>query len=111
MKILDFISQEELSSLLSQADLIITHGGVGSIINSIKLGKKVIAIPRLKKYNEHVNDHQIQIVEKFNSEGYIIGVDDVSKLNVALQNAGNFSPKKFESNTNNIINIIDNFIK
>lgn len=110
MKVLDFISQKELNNLLNQANLIITHGGVGSIINSIKLEKKVIAIPRLAKFGEHVNDHQIQIVEKFNSEGYIIGIDDVSKLNNALQNIENFSPKKFESNTNNIINIIDNFI-
>ena len=48
MKLIDFVSKEELEKLLENADLIITHGGVGSIIMSIKKGKKVIAIPRLQ---------------------------------------------------------------
>ena len=110
MQILDFISSEELNDLMSRADFIITHGGVGSILNSIKLGKKVIAIPRLAKYKEHVNDHQIQIVEKFSTENYILGINDVSELQKAILSINSFTPKKFESNTNNIINIIDNFI-
>ena len=58
MEIIDFMSQEELEKLQSEADLIITHGGVGSIISSLKMGKKVIAVPRLHEYHEHVNDHQ-----------------------------------------------------
>ena len=110
MKILDFISQEELDNLLSQARIVITHGWVGSIVNSLKLSKKVIAVPRLSKYNEHVNDHQIQIVEKFNNEKYIIGITDISKLPSALSNIDNFTPKKYDTNSNNIINIISSFI-
>ena len=110
MKILDFISQDELNSLLAQANIIITHGGVGSILNGIKLEKKVIAIPRLAQYKEHVNDHQIQIVEKFNKQGYIIGINNISNLAQAIKDINTFSPKKFESNTSNIINIIDSFI-
>ena len=50
MKIIDFVSNDEIEKLELQADYIITHGGVGSIINSIEKGKKVIAIPRFKKY-------------------------------------------------------------
>ena len=41
---------EEIQKLIENADLIITHGGVGSIITSMQKGKKVIAVPRLKKY-------------------------------------------------------------
>lgn len=110
MKILDFISSEELSNLLLQARFVITHGGVGSIINSIKLDKKVIAVPRLSKYNEHVNDHQIQIVEKFNNQGYILGITDISNLPKAIETINEFNPKKYKSNTNNIINIINDYI-
>lgn len=111
MKILDFISPSELDSLLSKASFIITHGGVGSIINSIKKGKKIIAVPRLSKYNEHVNDHQIQIVENFNANGYIIGITDVSDLPIAIKKINTFLPKKYIGNANNkIINIISNYI-
>ena len=51
MKLIKEIPQDEFNKLIDQANLVITHGGVGSIITAITKGKKVIAIPRLKKYN------------------------------------------------------------
>ena len=83
MQIFDMIPREELEEYQKQADLIITHGGVGSIITSLKLGKKVIAVPRLHEHGEHVNNHQIEIVELFDKKGYIIGCIDVEKLEEA----------------------------
>ena len=111
MQILDFISGEELASLIQKANFIITHGGVGSIIGALKANKKVIAVPRKHKYKEHVNDHQTQIVENFNKEGYIIGIDDVEDLKVAIEKVKNFEPKKYTSNTENFIKIIENYIE
>ena len=110
MKIIDFVSNDEIEKLEQQADYIITHGGVGSIINSIEKGKKVIAVPRLKQYGEHVNDHQLDIVESFDKLGYIIGITDVSQLEEALQRVKEFRPKKYIQNTGNIISIVQNFI-
>ena len=110
MKIIDLMSKEELAEYQDKASLIITHGGVGSIISSIEKGKKVIAIPRLKKYGEHVNDHQLDIVESFDKLGYIIGITDVSQLEEALQRVKEFRPKKYIQNTGNIISIVQNFI-
>ena len=101
---------DKLQQLIEKADLVITHGGVGSIISSIQKGKKVIAIPRLKKYGEHVNDHQLDIVESFDKLGYIIGITDVSQLENALQRVDTFEPKKYIPNTGKIINIIQDFI-
>ena len=110
MKIFGLISQEELEELIKKADLVITHGGVGSIITSLKKGKKVIALPRLHEYQEHVNDHQKEIVETFNEKGYIIGVQDVKKLQEAIERSKNFVPKKYQSNNKKMLNIIENFI-
>lgn len=110
MKILDFISQVELGKLIKQASYIITHGGVGSIIGGIKANKKVIAVARLEKYNEHVNDHQLQIVKNFNEKGYIIGLENATLLKNALENINSFIPKKYISNTQNILNIVSNYI-
>ena len=110
MKILDFISETELNKLVEKANLIITHGGVGSIINSLKLNKKVIAVSRLAKYNEHVNDHQTQIVKSFNDQGYIIGLEDVNLLGDTLKRVADFVPEKYISNTENILKIISNYI-
>ena len=110
MKILNFIPKEELDKIQEDADLIITHGGVGSIISSIKLGKKVIAVPRLNKYKEHVNDHQKDIVSVFNEKGYIIGLNEVEELEEAIIKVKNFIPNKYEHNNEKILSIISNFI-
>lgn len=110
MKIIDFASSEEIEKLEQKANCIITHGGVGSIIGSIEKGKKVIAVPRLKQYGEHVNDHQLDIVESFDKLGYIIGITDVSQLGDALQKIAEFKPNEYIQNTGNIIKIVENFI-
>ena len=69
------------------------------------MGKKVIAVPRYHKYGEHVNDHQLQIVQTFDGQGFI------KELKDAIKEINDFKPKKFESNTKNIIDIIENFIE
>ena len=110
MKILDFISREELDRLEEEANYIITHGGVGSIITSLKKGKKVIAIPRLHEYGEHVNEHQKEIVEKFNKNGNIIGVESVEELEKAIKKVDNFEPKTYTGNNSKMLKIIEEFI-
>ena len=110
MQIKDFISSKKLDKLQDEASLIITHGGVGSIVSSLKKKKKVIAVARLKEYKEHVNNHQIDIVDLFNKKGYLIGLKDVSKLEEAIIKTNKFMPNEFKSETNNIMDIIESFI-
>jgi len=110
MKLLNEVSPDEFEKLIEKADLIITHGGVGSIITAITKGKKVIAIPRLKKYKEHVNDHQVEIIESFNEKGYIIGLHDINELSDALEKAKDFKPQKYKKNTGKILKLVENFI-
>lgn len=110
MKIFSLVSQDKLKELTEKADIVITHGGVGSIVMSLKMGKKVIAVPRLSTFGEHVNDHQIQIVDSFDKQGFLIGVIELDNLEKALEKAKTFKPKKFVSQTDNMIKIIEDFI-
>lgn len=111
MKLFDFISQDELQELQNRADLIITHGGVGSIVSSIQKGKKVIAIPRLHEYEEHVNNHQKEIVEIFNKKGYIIGINDMSELEKAIDKSINFIPVEYKQDNSKMLKLIEDFIE
>ncbi len=111
MKILGLIAKEELEKLQNKADLIITHGGVGSILLSITKNKKVIAVPRLHQYNEHVNNHQKQIVELFNEKGYIIGVESVEELEQAIKKVEDFGPKEYQQNHEKMLKVIEDFIE
>lgn len=110
MKIFDLIDRDEFAELIKKCDLLITHGGVGSIITGLKNNKKVIAAARLQKYGEHTNDHQIQIIEKFTDTGLILGLDDFSELDKVLEKVKSFKPMKFKSNTDNMISLIEDYI-
>lgn len=110
MKLFDMISKEVLANLMDEANVIITHGGVGSIIMALKKNKKVIAVPRLHQFNEHVNDHQRQIINVFNEKKYLIGIQNVEDLPEALKQINDFVPKEYKGNNQNIINLIESFI-
>lgn len=110
MKIFELISKEEFDNLIEKCDILITHGGVGGILTGLKYNKKVIAIPRLKKYKEHVNDHQKQIVSNFHDEGYIIGINEVVELEDAIKKIKDFRPKKYQSNKNNMVKLVKELI-
>ena len=111
MKIIDLMSKEQLSKFQDEASLIITHGGVGSIVSSIEKGKKVIAVPRKHEYGEHVNNHQEEIVKDFNSKGYIIGIENVEDLKQAIIKVKDFKPKKYKPNNQKMLEILENFIE
>ena len=111
MEIFDFLPAPKFEELMNEASLVITHGGAGTILTAIKKGKKIIAAPRLAKYKEHHNDHQKQIIEEFAKMGYLLELRDFNKLDVMLQKIKKFKPKKFESNTQNMIKLIDDYIE
>lgn len=111
MEIFDLVASDELDNLMDKARVVITHGGAGSILTAIKKGKVVIATARLKKYKEHTNDHQRQLIKEFADKGYILELRDFDKLGKLLEKAKTFKPKKFVSNTDNMIQLIDNYIE
>ena len=111
MEIFESVSSDKLEELMTKADLIITHGGVGSILTALKHHKKVIVAPRLSKYNEHTNDHQKQIVEEFGKKGYILPLKDLTKLDKILLKSKTFKPKEFKSNNENFKKMITNYIE
>lgn len=98
MEIKDYIGVRKFEQLIEEADLIICHAGVGTILTALKKNKKIIAAARLKKYGEHVNDHQLQILDNFNKSGYILALDDFDKLDLLIEQSKNFTPAQFKSN-------------
>ena len=110
MKIFDLIPMDEFDELIKKCDILITHGGVGSIIAGLKNGKKVIAAARLKEFGEHTNNHQLQIIENFSNEGYILPLNNFDELDKVLRKSKSFKPKKYVSNTNNMIKLVESKI-
>ena len=111
MKVFDYVSKDELEDYIDKASFIITHAGVGTILDCLKKNKKVIAVPRLSKYNEHTNDHQVQIVEEFSKENYILSIYEVDELEDAIKNLKKFKPTKYKSNNKNMVKLVDSYIE
>lgn len=109
MKIFDFVSKEELEEYVKESSFVITHAGVGSILDGIRKEKKMIVAARLKKYKEHTNDHQLQILKEFANQKYILPLYDLSCLDKTIAKLDKFKVKKFKSG-NQMIDLITDYI-
>lgn len=105
-----FLDRAEFSAVIQRADIVITHGGTGAIIGAVKQGKKVIAVPRLSKYGEHVDDHQEQLVSQFRELNLICECRDCYSLDKAVDYVKKVSFDSYQSNTGIILNSIENYI-
>ena len=110
MKIFDYVSKKKLEEYMDKASFIITHCGVGTVFDALKKNKKVIAVARLSKYKEHNNDHQLELLEEFSNENLIIPVIEMDQLESAIKKINEFIPSKYESNNQNMIDLVSNYI-
>ena len=62
-----FMSSSDFSDYFDSADIVISHAGMGTIINSRLKNKKVIVLPRLASLGEHRNDHQVSTTKRLSS--------------------------------------------
>lgn len=111
MKIIPFMDKELFTKYIKEADLIITHGGVGTILEAIKYHKKIIGVARLSKYMEHVNDHQVQLLTSFSKSGYLIYMDKLEHFAKYYEKARSFEPKEYVSNKDNFNEELNNYMK
>ena len=78
-------SFQEMCKYVDDARIVITHGGPSSFIAPLQIGKTPIVVPRYK-FNEHVNDHQVNFCREVeNRMGTIIVVEEIEKLGEILK--------------------------
>lgn len=73
--------------LVDKARIVITHGGPSSFIMPLQIGKVPVVVPRMKEFDEHVNDHQLDFARAVaERQGNIIVIEDVTKLSETIDN-------------------------
>lgn len=82
-----YCDYETMLEYFKNAKVIITHAGAGTILDILMLGKKPIVVPRLKKFGEHIDDHQLEIVRALEERRLAIPVYDIQKLGGAILDA------------------------
>ena len=105
-----FLDRDEFSAVMDRADIVITHGGTGAIIGAVKKGKKVIAVPRLARYGEHVDDHQLQLIGQFEELNLIYACEDMDFAK-AIGVVKGTTYEKYKSNTQEMIKSIEEYIE
>lgn len=107
----DFLDRDEFAHYQDLADTVITHGGTGAIIGAAKKGKKIIAMPRLAKYGEHVDDHQLQLIGEFDRMQIILACYDEKKLGEVYRSLETAQLRHYQSNPGAILDSIDAYIR
>ena len=106
-----FMDRDAFAATMEKADTVITHAGTGAIIGAVKKGKKTIAVPRLAKFGEHVDDHQLQIVEQFTEMDMLEPCWDTEDLAQAYSTAMEKTYTPYVSNTHTIIADIEDYLE
>jgi UDP-N-acetylglucosamine transferase subunit ALG13 len=70
-----FITHDELTGLMANADVVVCHAGVGSALQAMSVGKAPILVPRRIEHGEHVDEHQEQIAARLGGLGLATAVD------------------------------------
>lgn len=79
-----FFGYSEILERMEVARVVVTHAGVGSILTALRVGHTPVVVPRLHRFGEHVDDHQVQLVRRLEEEGRVLAVWDVSELASAV---------------------------
>jgi UDP-N-acetylglucosamine transferase subunit ALG13 len=82
-----FLSQEEIESLCARAQVVICHGGAGSIGTCLLLRRRPVVVPRRAALREIVNDHQLELCRRMAQEGRIYLAEDADTLAAAIDQA------------------------
>ncbi len=105
-----FMEKAEFESLLGAADVVVSHAGIGSIATALNLGKPMLVLPRLKRYGEHVNDHQVATARKYQELGHVMVADEETDLPHMLTRIREFTPVPRHINVEGLVNRIGRYL-
>lgn len=105
-----FMPKDIMLEWLMKADMVVTHAGTGIVMTAVRFHKKVIAIPRLKEFGEHVDDHQFELIKVLGGAGIIEPVYEMHKLGACIQRARTHSYRPYISTRMQAIEQIDVWI-
>jgi UDP-N-acetylglucosamine transferase subunit ALG13 len=111
IKTIGLLSMDDFSGYIKKADLIICHAGYGILTAAAEAQKKIIAAARLADYGEHVNNHQLQILDDFEKKGYLLALRDFNSLGELLNKIKLFVPRPLVNNSNPLKDLICEFIQ
>jgi len=94
---------DRVTSYLHEADIVVCHGGTGSVITALREGCRTIVVPRMAERGEHYDDHQAEITKAFAARGLVIPANSVEELASALRSSRARKPVSATTNPARLI--------
>ena len=110
-KSVDFLEKNIFDQWMKKASKIISHAGIGSITMAMDETKPLLVMPRLQKYGEVVNDHQVDIIRMFEKYGYLLAAYDVKELPEKIEALKSFKPQKRNTQAQKVAERVSKFLK
>ena len=104
------MDKSKYDSMIKKCDLLVTHSGVGTIVLGLKYSKPVIVVPRLKRYGEHIDDHQVQIADAFSDRNLVLKCEDTEDLIASIKEARSHRFDRYISKNDVVIREIESFL-
>ena len=104
------LDKKRFDECFERADAIIAHAGMGTIMMALDQNKPILVMPRLKKYRELVNDHQLATAKRFEQLGHVLAVYDINELVDKFNLLKSFHPVPRENQVDKVAERIGSFL-
>jgi beta-1,4-N-acetylglucosaminyltransferase len=105
------LSSREFETYMKESSAVIGHAGMGTITMAMEYNKPLLVLPRLKKFGEVVNDHQVAIARRFEASGYLLAAYSEDELPGKLEELMDFVPKRRQVDAGAVSSAIAEFLK
>ena len=109
-KSVEFLEKYLFNEWMQKASKVISHAGIGSIMAALDNAKPLLVMPRLRRYGEVVNDHQLDIATKFAQDGYLLAAHDADELPEKINALRSFELKKRQTQVEEVVGRISRFL-
>jgi len=110
MEYAEVLDKHSFDKKVADAEHLISHAGIGSITIALEHNKPLLVMPRMKRYKEHVNDHQVGTARKFEELGHLLVVYDAEDLPERIRELKNFVPRERKANPHAVADRIRRFL-
>lgn len=105
-----YLQKDEYDNNMREASSIISHAGMGTITAALESKKPLLVMPRLRKYGEVVNDHQVAIAKKFEQLGHLVVAYHEQDVPEKIKTLEQFVPTEREKSVDAVTQRISSFI-
>jgi beta-1,4-N-acetylglucosaminyltransferase len=106
-----FIGKPEYEQRVRDASLMVAHAGAGTIAMALSHQKPLLVLPRLKRFGECVNDHQVATARKFEELGHVLAAYEAGELAAKFDALKHFVPRRREADTQALARRIGTFLE